>query len=510
MTHPTRQAARLQPLVAALIAAGATLIAAQPAQASSHREAPFIASHPKVDGTDFYMFASYEPGREGYVTLIANYQPLQAPYGGPNYFSMDPDALYEIHIDNNGDAKEDLTFQFRFKNTLKSTALTIGGKSVAIPLIQSGQVTDPHAAALNLNETYTVDLVRGDRRTGTRSSVTNASGGSATFDKPVDNIGTKTLPDYAGYAAKHVYNVAVPGCSMPGRVFVGQRKEAFAVNLGTIFDLVNAPVSVITDPSLINAIPNTIDDASVTTLALEVHKSCLTQGSETVIGGWTTASLRQGALLNPTPPKGHGTSAKVGGAWTQVSRLGMPLVNEVVIGLPDKDRFNASKPKDDGQFADYVTNPTLPALIEIALNLPGTAPKNLPRTDLVTTFLTGIKGLNQPANVTASEMLRLNTAIAATPLASQNRLGVVGGDNAGFPNGRRPHDDVVDVSLAAVMGGLCVLNGDNNALQLGTDCKPSNVPLGATALKLHDGVDQAQVPLLPGFPYLTTPEPGAH
>ena len=145
-----------------------------------------------------------------------------------------------------------------------------------------------------------------------------------------------------------------------------------------------------------------------------------------MIGAWTTASLRQGSLLDPTPKKGHQTTAVSGGAWTQVSRLGMPLVNEVVIGLPDKDRFNGSKPKDDGQFADYVTNPTLPALIEIALGLPNTAPTNFPRTDLVTTFLTGIPGVNQPANVVASEELRLNTAIAAVPFAQQNRLGIVG------------------------------------------------------------------------------------
>ena len=299
---------RIAPLMAAL-AATAAGVAMQPAEASSHREAPFITTQPKVDATDFYMFASYEAGRAGYVTLIANYQPLQAPYGGPNYFSMDPNALYEIHIDNNGDAKEDITFQFRFKNTLKGTTLNIGGKDVAIALIQSGTVADPNAAALNVNESYTVDIVRGDRRSGARSAITNAGGGSPTFDKPVDNIGTKTIGDYAAYAAKHIYSVNIPGCGMTGKLFVGQRKDPFAVNLGTIFDLVNAPVSVITDPTLINAAPNIIDDANVTTLALEVHKSCLTAGNETVIGGWTTASLRQGSLLNPTPKKGHQTTA---------------------------------------------------------------------------------------------------------------------------------------------------------------------------------------------------------
>jgi hypothetical protein len=488
------------------------------AQASSHREAPFITTVPKVDATDFYMFRSYEAGRDGMVTLIANYLPLQDGYGGPNYFAMDPNALYEIHVDNNGDAKEDLTFQFRFKNKLaadgKGVSLTVGGKSVNIPLVQAGAVANVKDANLQLNESYTLTVVRGDRRSGTAQAVTHATSGSTSFDKPVDNIGKKTIADYAGYAAKHIYPITIPGCATQGRVFVGQRQDPFAVNLGTIFDLVNAPVSVITDPSLINAAPNTIGDKNVTTLALEIHKDCLKSAGDDVIGGWTTASLRQGRLLDPKPASGHQASEKAGGAWVQVSRLGMPLVNEVVIGLKDKDKFNASKPRDDAQFADYVTNPTLPALLEIALALPNTAPTNFPRNDLVTTFLTGIKGVNQPKAVTASEMLRLNTAIDPVPFAQQNRLGIVGNilaggnDNAGFPNGRRPKDDVVDVSLVAVMGGLCVANGDTDKLGFGAACKPSAVPLGATAFKLHDAVDQAVVPLLPGFPYLNTPIPG--
>ena len=510
---------KLTPLAAALLAATAGLLAAPHAEASSHREAPAITAAPKVDGTDFYMFMSYEPGRQNYVTLIANYQPLQAPYGGPNYFQMDKNALYEIHIDNVGDAREHLSFQFRFTNALKGIMLPIGGQDVAIPLIQAGQVSDPAAAALNVNETYTVDVMRGDRRTGARSAITNAATGSATFDKPVDNIGTKTIPDYAGYAAKHVYSINIPGCSTPGRMFVGQRKEAFAVNLGTIFDLVNVPLAAIIDPSLINAFPNIIDDANVTTLALEIHKNCLLAPgrADPVIGGWTTASLRQGMLVDPTPKPGHQTSVVAGGAWTQVSRLGMPLVNEVVIGLPDKDRFNASKPKDDAQFATYVTNPTLPRLLEIALATPAgaIAPTNAGRGDLVAAFLTGVQGVNQQKIVTPSEMLRLNTSIPPVPFAQQNRLGIVGNilaggtDNAGFPNGRRPKDDVVDIALVAVAGGLCVANGDSNALGFGAACKPSAVPLGATAFKLHDGVDQAVVPLLPAFPYLATPLPGA-
>ncbi len=513
-----RQGLRLLPLVAALCAAAGF----GAANASSHREAPSITTTPKVDATDFYMFKSYETGRDAYVTLIANYLPLQDPYGGPNYFSLDPNALYEIHVDNNGDAKEDITFQLRVKNNLKGITLPINGKDVAIPLIQAGQIAGATAVGnspvLNLNEQFTLDIVRGDRRTGTRASITNATGGSATFDKPVDNIGVKTIPDYAGYAAKHIYTVTIPGCAQPAKVFVGQRKDPFAVNLGTIFDLVNAPVSVITDPKLINAAPNTIDGANVTSIALEVHQSCLTQGTETVIGGWTTASLRQGQLVDGAPKSGHQTAVRAGGAWTQVSRLSMPLVNEVVIGLPDKDKFNASKPVNDAaNFLTYVTNPTLPRLLEIALGTPAgaIAPTNAGRGDLVTTFLTGIKGVNQPANVVGAEMMRLNTAIPAVPFAQQNRLGIVGNilakgnDNAGYPNGRRPKDDVVDISLVAIAGGLCMANGDTNALGFGAECKPSAVPLGATSFNLHDAVDQAVVPLLPGFPYLNTPLPGS-
>ena len=304
-----------------------------------------------------------------------------------------------------------------------------------------------------------------------------------TFEKPVDYIGVKTLGNaaaYAAYADKHIHEVKIPGCPSgkdTGRMFVGQRQEGFAVNLGPIFDLVNAPLSVITNPANINAAAaNSIQDQNVTTLALEVHKDCLTAGSETVIGGWTTASLRQARLLSGAPASGHQSSDKPGGAWAQVSRLGQPLVNEVVIGLKDKDKFNASKPQGDTQFLDYVTNPTLPALLGLVLtgNAAGLAPTNLPRTDLATVFLTGITGVNKPATVTPSEMLRLNTAIAPVPFASQNRLAIVGSlktspagtDFAGFPNGRRPKDDVVDIALVAMLGGLCMANGDTDTLKL--------------------------------------------
>ena len=518
----TKRSPRLLPLMAAI--GTLTSLIGAPAQASSHREAPSITATPKVDAADFYMFNSYEAGRTGFTTLIANYLPLQDAYGGPNYFKLDPNALYEIHVDNNGDAKEDITFQFRFKNTSKGKTLSIDGKDVGIPLTQFGSVSDPTGANLNVTESFTVDVVRGDRRTGTRAAVTNATGGSATFAKPSDNIGTKTIPNYVAYANQFIYSVNIPGCATPAKLFVGQRKDPFAVNLGVIFDLVNVPsAAFLLDNGNRDAGTDSLADKNITSLAIEVPTSCLVAAgaNDPVIGAWTTASLRQGYLHSAAPKNGYGTSTVSGGAWTQVSRLGMPLVNEVVIGINDKDKFNGSKPKDDGQFATYVTNPTLPKLLEIALASPGISPTNFPRNDLVTTFLTGIKGVNQPANVVGSEMLRLNTAIAAVPYAKQNRLGLLGGllakdgDLAGYPNGRRPNDDVVDISLVAVMGGLCVANGDADTYKFGAACKPSAVPLGTAAFSLHDGVDQAGAkvkaagPLLPGFPYLGTPLPGA-
>ena len=493
------------------------LVAAGSAMASSHREAPFITTAPKVDGTDFYMFNSYEAGKTGNVTLIANYLPLQDAYGGPNYFSLDPNALYEIHLDNNGDGKEDLTFQFQFKNELKDgvgITLPIGGKNVAIPLRQAGAVTNAANAPLSYTESFTLNVVRGDRRTGKREAVTT-TGGSKTFGKPIDYIGTKTFPggSYEGYANSYIQTINIPGCATPGKVFVGQRKEAFSVNLGAIFDLVNAPASFITNEANAAAAGKfgELEDKNVTSLALEVPASCLTQGSDKVIGGWTTASLRQGRLLNGATMSGLQASEKAGGAWTQVSRLGMPLVNEVVIGLKDKDKFNGSKPVNDAaNFADYVTNPTLPALLEKLFG--AKAPTNFPRTDLMTAFLTGLPTVNRPANITGlgmggplTEMLRLNTSIAAVPAASQNALGVAAGDAAGFPNGRRLGDDVVDVSLRVAMGALCVLTKDADALKVG--CKPADAPAGGVAFV--DGVRASATDFQQVFPYLNTPLPGA-
>jgi hypothetical protein len=412
-------------------------------------------------------------------------------------------ALYEIHIVNDGGAVENITFQFRFQNTLDDNQLTVGGKSVSIPLVQNGSadVAAPNSAALNVHESYTINVIYGPEASNAPQPIMNTTLSSTTFPKPVDNIGMKTISDYLGYANKHVWDMRIPGCGALGRVFVGQRRDPFVVNLGETFDLVNIkyPATEL-NPAAEFATVDSLVNNNVTAIEMEVPVACLTQGKGTIIGGWTTASVPANRVLGSVMPGLDGAQQTSGG-YAQVSRLGMPLVNEVVIGLKDKNTFNNSQPKDDAQFANYVTNPTLPALLEILFGSDGVkAPTNFPRTDLVAAFLTGVQGLNQPANVTPSEMLRLNTAIAPVPAALQSRLGVLGGDNAGFPNGRRPGDDVVDIELRVAMGALCTLNIGG--------CSPADAPAGS--LHYTDGAYiKASGYFAEQFPYLQPPLPGS-
>lgn len=581
-------------------ALAATLALAVSMDGSSHREAPGITNTPKLDGTDWYMFRSYEPGREGFVTLVANYYPFQDPFGGPNYFALDPSGVYEMHIDNDGNAMEDITFQFRPAISTKDIAIPVGGINVAVPIINVGPIGPGRDDTANLNreETYTLNIIRGPRRSGMAEAVT-AVGGGPTFKKPVDYIGTKSLPQYPLYASNHTYDIAIPGCG-DGRVFVGQRKDSFVVNVGEIFDLVN------TNPlGPENAEADDLARKNITSFILEVPIDCVTQSAaQPIIGGWTTSSTGVGAPpsgggggggspVGPCPagqpsspkpqdgpgltwvptqdcggwvPSGHpqarGGSSPGGGSpgggsgaapcpagqpasprpadsasvtwvptqdcagWvpsghpqargaspgggggitppgapgTQVSRLGAPLVNEVVIGLKDKDLFNSAVPTQDGALAVYVTNPTLPELLEILFPAVQ-APNNFPRQDLVAAFLTGIPGLNQPPGVTASEMLRLNTSIAPTPMGAQSRLGALGGDNAGFPNGRRPGDDVVDIELRVAMGALC------HAFPGAFACGPADAPSGN--LPFTDGAFIDSSFFDGAFPYLRTPLRGS-
>jgi hypothetical protein len=487
-------------LFGALLTVALAAAAGLPVQASSHREAPGITKMPKVDGTDMYMFRSFETGRQGYVTLIADYQPFQDPFGGPNYFTLDPNALYRIHIDNTGDGVEDITFQFRVAQLLRDLKVPVGGKQISVPLTNIGPISESpqHRSPLvNVLESYTLAVVRGPMSHPTSIQYAGNTGfNTKRFDKPVDNIGQKSIPDYPSYAAGFIWDFDFPGCAgnAQGRVFVGQRKEPFAVNVGEIFDLVNVANPL--GPR--DAQPNALQDKNITTFALEVPIACLTNGSNPIIGGWQTAALprNQALTLNPTFKNPTNQS----GAFVQVSRLGMPLVNEIVIGLKDKDKFNASQPKDDAQFLDYVTNPSLPALLEILFGSAGVrAPTNFPRTDLIAAFLTGIQGVNKFG--VPSEMERLNTSIAPTAAGAQNNLGVLGGDNAGFPNGRRPGDDVTDIELRVAMGVLC------HAVPAAVGCTAADAPSGALPFTDQTIQDQSQFDAV--FPYLKNPLPGS-
>lgn len=493
-----------------------TFLLALPTDASSHREAPFITEMPKVDGTDFYMFRSYEEGRSGFVTLVTNYIPLQDPFGGPNYFAMDPNAFYQIQIENDGQPGPDVVFTFRFTNRIKGIEIPVGDESVAVPLVNVGEI-DRSGAASNFGTVYTLRMQkRGMSAVDPLEPfvgevATNLSTGGSFFAKPQDNVGRKSIPDYDAYARSFVTDFSIDGCG-EGRVFVGQRKESFAVNLGETFDLVN-----IANPIGARDVePSSTAGKNITSLALEVPTDCLTADTN-VIGGWTTALVRTNRTLEVLyGPSGAASASRAteatgglgvshkghvtfSGGVAQVSRLAMPLVNEVVIGLPDKDLFNGSRPQDDAQFATYVTHPTLPELLEILFGGAGVrAPNNFPRQDPLAAFVTGIPGLNQ---LGFGEMLRLNTGIAPTPKAQQNNLGVLGGDNAGFPNGRRPGDDVVDAELRVAMGVLC------HAFPGAFGCGPADAPSGD--LPFTDGTLQDASQFDAAFPYLTTPIPGS-
>jgi hypothetical protein len=276
--------------------------------ASSHREAPLITAMPKVDGTDFYMFRSYEHGRDAFVTIVADYDPLQDSFGGPNYFELDPDAVYDINIDNVGDARPHIVFRFKFTNTLQNLTVPVGGRNIAVPLVNIGQITAGTSnPGLNVVETYTASVIRN----GKSMAITDVSNGSTTFTKPLDNVGMKSLPDYVAYANQFISDIKLPGCSATGRMFVGQRKDPFVVNLGDTFDLVNYnnPVG---NPA---GDTDSLFDKNITSMILEVPIACLVASpSQPIIGGWTTASLPQTRILT-SPNQQTGSTEKSIGDW---------------------------------------------------------------------------------------------------------------------------------------------------------------------------------------------------
>jgi len=462
------------------------------------------------------MFRSYEKGRKNYVTFIANYRPFQTPYGGPNYFPLSENYFYDIQIDNDGDANPDIIFSilpnnfYGTKETGGAIKVLANNTKVYIPTKFVNPIVSPFnkkkftKSFVNFVEQY--DVYYSTKANGKGIKKLNKK----PYAKPFDNAGTKTFPNYNSYVKEYLKpkNSALPlkgvnGCGAKdqGRVFVGQRRESFSVNLGGIFDLVDfVPLDVSNGLSAFiaqSSTNNVIRTYSITSIVLEVPIKCLItkKRKDPVIGAWTTTRVA------------NGKKKKSPGA--QVSRLGHPLVNEVVIGLKYKVLFNTNAPKLDAQFAQFVTNPTLPTILSLlflnAVNsitnqsLTTLAPTNYPRTDLVATFLTGINGINQPKKVQAAEMLRLNTATPPTIVANQSTYGVLGGDAAGFPNGRRPGDDVVDVSLNVLMGRLCTIPS------LGL-CSATSASVGGVAFT--DGAPVSASDFSSAFPYLNDPLPG--
>lgn len=447
------------------------------ASASSHSEAPGTAADRLVDGTDVYAFVS--PDAPTTVTILANYIPLEEPAGGPNYNAFADDALYEIHVDNDGDAREDLTYQFRFTTTTKNPGTF---------LYNTGPITydapNDTYAGLNVEQRYELARVVGDRRTGARTVLA-----TGVLVAP-NHVGPKSIADYASLVTP-----AIRTLGDGTKVFAGPRDDPFFVFLGRVFDLVNIdPVVPGGQDAQCGAVPggDHLKGYNVHTLALQVPKALLTSDGSagtdpnlptSTIGIWSTASRKQ-VHLNRT----EGRAAIEGGAWVQKSRLGMPLVNEVVIARLDKDKWNYSEPKDDAQFLPYVTNPELPTILNALF--PSVAVPAAPRNDLVSVFLTGLAGVNQKG--AACEYLRLNMGHA--PSVSPHRMGLLAGQNDGFPNGRRLTDDVVDIELQVVIGAL--VPGF------------SVTPLGASPRSLGDTVCQNDVPFLATFPYAAPPHDG--
>jgi Domain of unknown function (DUF4331) len=440
------------------------------APASSHREAPLITEDPVADNTDTYAFIA--PDAPNHVTMIANWIPLEEPAGGPNFHKFGDDVLYEINVDNDGDAVADVTYQWRFKTEIKDpNSFLYNTGPVTAVTNRRGELKD--FQNLNIQQTYSVTEIRNGRR---REIARNL------FTPPV-NVGPRSTPNYDSLAAATVYNL-----NNDIRVFAGQRDDPFFVDLGSVFDLGGLrPFNQFhLIPLDTEAGKDEVQGYNTHTIAIQVPIDRLTDG-DPVVGVWSSTYRRQ----TRTYTRG-GSRLEHSGDWVQVSRLGMPLVNEVVIPLGQKDRFNATYPDEDARFLQFVTDPELGRLIPVLY--PGAFPcfPTTPRNDLVSIFLTGIQGVNQPANVQGSEMIRLNTSVTPTPYAQQNRLGLLAGQADGFPNGRRLIDDVVDIELQAVAGatplGSCNGVFPNNALS--------------------DGVDANDMQFTQTFPYLASPAQG--
>ena len=454
---------------------------------SSHREAPEISQDPAADNTDVYAFM--HPTEPDQVVIIANFIPLQQPNGGPNFYEFSDDVLYEIKISNTQRCVANVTYQFRFKTTIRNPNTF---------LYNTGQITSLSSESWNRPQSYRVTrVVNGDS--------TNITG---TLPVPPCNVGPRSTPNYPQLSDRAVRTVA-------GRkFFAGQRGDAFKVDLGSIFDL-----GALRPFQNLHLLPmaamdgiNSVQSYNVHTIAIQVPTSDLTVDGQpagdivlnrrSTIGVWASASRRAARVFKKSEGRYGGTGPAV-----QVSRLGNPLVNEVLIPMAEKDKWNAADPKDDGDFVEYVQKPELAGLLPVLYPgvFPNLAAYTKPRADLDAILLTGIPagvvpGFRNYTGPVKADMLRLNMAVPPKAPGQENKLGIVGGDLAGFPNGRRLSDDITAIELKAIAGATIPL------------VDPDYEPDGAAALLedgTYDGQNEENDPvLLDKFPFMPYPGGG--
>ncbi len=466
---------------------------------SSHREAPEISKDPVADSTDLYAFVS--PDNSDTVTIIANYVPLESPDGGPNFYEFGDDVLYAINIDNNGDGKAEVSYQFRFTNTIANPDTF---------LYNTGPIASLTSSSWNRRQHYSVTRVAGGKKQVLGSGLAC----------PPCNIGPLSTPNYASLASAAVHSLS------GGRtVFAGQRAEGFYVDLGSIFDLGNlrpfeadhATFGLMnTGLGAMAAGVNSTAGVNVHSIAIQVPKTDLAKGgaspssassASSVIGVWTTASRQKARILHGA----KGTEVQ-SGPWVQVSRLGNPLVNEVVVPMSKKDYWNAQPPSADKQFAAAVANPELAQLLPVLY--PNVFPnlaaynKGTPnRADLVAIFLTGIPsgvvtGFQNSMGTTQADLLRLNMAVPPTT-SNPSNLGLIGNDAAGYPNGRRVFDDVVTIALRAVAGATLPLVDKTFKPDAAATAVTDGLTSGAA-----DTTALGTQSYLASFPYLGIPHQG--
>ncbi len=487
---------RSKPLLCVIVSA--LMIAPPFGFAASHREAPITALDTKADITDIYAFVSYDDPTK--VTLILDVDPLLEPGNGPNYFPFDDNILYSILIDNNNTALPAVQFQFRFQTEIRAPGVFTGfvGAGTGIkappnspPPVSPGTPVIPPAITaldgagsegLSLRQTYSVTMIKN----GVSTPLMNTTGGPL-FAVPT-NVGPRTMPNYAALAQQGIYSL-----ENGIQVFAGTVDDPFYIDLGAAFDSLNfrqgagggvlSPAADADDNT--NTAPDFLSGYNVNTIAIEVPIAMLTSTGTMVkatdraatIGIWgTTARPRITVRRAPLPLASSG-------GFSQVQRMGNPLINELIIGTGDKDFWSMSQPKDDSQFAAYALDPLLARVFNAVFGIKIPTP---PRTDLLLLmeYLPPIAAAGTPTGPVA-DLLRLNTGVPSTPQANRSRLGVLGGDFAGFPNGRRVSDDVTDIAARVVAGGVLV-NGFNVA--------PNN--------RLGDGVNTNDVPYQETFPYV--------